>query len=231
VGFRRVALPAESVRGGLLTQGSVLKVTANGTTTSPVVRGVWVVERLLGGHVPPPPPVPAVEPDLTGATTLRQQLARHRNDASCARCHDKIDPAGFALENFDPIGGWRDRYRILPGPRPVIDNPKQKPTQVLYKDGLPVDPTGKLPTGESFNDIRDLKALLKRDPDRVTRCLAEKLLTYGLGRGLGFSDRATVQAIVDRTRANNYGFRSLVHEVVASDAFGERQSRPGVTPP
>ena len=97
VNFRRVHLPVGSVRGGLLTQASILKVTANGTTTSPVIRGAWAIENLLGIHVPPPPPVPAVEPDLTGATTLRQQLDQHRNDASCASCHSKIDPAGFAL--------------------------------------------------------------------------------------------------------------------------------------
>jgi hypothetical protein len=219
VGFRRVTLPKDSVRGGLMTQGSVLKVTANGTTTSPVLRGVWAAENLLGIHVPPPPPVPAVDPDLTGATTLREQLAKHRNDPSCATCHDKIDPAGFALESFDAIGGWRDRYRIPAGAKPVVDNPKQKPTQILYKVGLPVDPAGRLPSGESFAGIRDLKALLKRDPDRVAGCLAEKLLTYSLGRGLGFSDRAMVRSVVAGTRDKNFGFRSLIHEVVASDAF------------
>src|SRR4029078_13079815 len=98
--FRHVDLPADSVRGGLLTQASVLKVTANGTTTSPVLRGAWAIENLLGIHVPPPPPVPAVEPDLTGATTLRQQLDKHRNDASCASCHSKIDPPRFALASI-----------------------------------------------------------------------------------------------------------------------------------
>ena len=115
VHFRRVTLPEGSVRGGLLTQGSILKVTANGTTTSPVVRGAWAIENLLGIHVPPPPPVPAVEPDLTGATTLRQQLDKHRSVASCASCHSKIDPPGFALESFDAIGGWREWYRIPTG--------------------------------------------------------------------------------------------------------------------
>src|SRR4029453_14027032 len=119
--FRRVKLPSDSVRGGLLTQASILKVTANGTTTSPVLRGVWTIENLLGIHVPPPPPVPAVEPDLTGATTLRRQLDQHRNDPSCASCHDKIDPAGFALESFDPIGGRREWYRIPTGDASVLD--------------------------------------------------------------------------------------------------------------
>ena len=124
--LRRVNLTADSVRGGLLTQASVLKVTANGTTTSPVLRGAWAIENLLGIHVPPPPPVPAVEPDLTGATTLRQQLDKHRNDVSCASCHSKIDPAGFALESFDAIGGWRDRYRIPLGTDVVLEAKKER---------------------------------------------------------------------------------------------------------
>jgi hypothetical protein len=181
---------------------------------------VWAGENLLGIHVPPPPPVPAVEPDLTGATTLRQQLAQHRTQPSCASCHDKIDPAGFALESFDPIGGWRDSYRIPSGVKAAVPEKTRKEDRPrAYKLGPPVDSAGRLATGETFNGIRDLKALLKRDPERIARCVTEKLLTYGLGRGLGFSDRATVQAVVERTRDKNYGFRSLIQEVVASEAF------------
>ncbi|HEY2572777.1 MAG TPA: DUF1592 domain-containing protein, partial [Verrucomicrobiaceae bacterium] len=226
VQFRRVALPKDSVRGGVMTQASVLKVTANGTTTSPVTRGVWAIENLLGIHVPPPPPVPAVEPDLTGATTLRQQLDKHRNDTICATCHSKIDPPGFALESFDPIGGWRQRYRIPAGSAKVGDRDEQENEPPAYKLGLPVDASGSLPTGETFNGIREFKALLQREPERVARGVAEKLLTYGLGRGLGFSDRATVQNIVDRTKGDHYGFRSLVQEVVASEAFSRQQPKP-----
>ena len=217
--FRRVPLPPGSVRGGLLTQASILKVTANGTTTSPVVRGAWAIENLLGIHVPPPPPVPAVEPDLTGATTLRQQLDKHRNDASCASCHSKIDPPGFALESFDAIGGWRQSYRIPIGQRPALDPKTKEHWPATYKRGLSVDSTGHLPTGEAFQDIREFKALLKRDPDAIARCLAEKLLTYALGRGLGFSDRETIESIAAQVRQQNYGFRSLIQEVAASEAF------------
>lgn len=224
VHFRRVPLPKDSVRGGVMTQASVLKVTANGTTTSPVTRGAWAIENLLGIHVPPPPPVPAVDPDLTGATTLRQQLDKHRNDTSCASCHSKIDPPGFALESFDPIGGWRERYRIPTGVAKLPDAPEENEPNAppAYKLGLPVDATGILLTGESFNGIREFKTLIKRDPERVAQSVAEKLLTYGLGRGIGFSDRTTVQDIVERTREKNYGFRSLVQEVVASEAFARR---------
>src|SRR5258706_9059330 len=112
VALRRVPLPKDSARGGLMTQAAVLKVTANGTTTSPVLRGAWIMERILGQKPPPPPPsVPAIEPDIRGAVTIRQQLDKHRSLETCSACHAKIDPAGFALENFDVMGGWRDRYR------------------------------------------------------------------------------------------------------------------------
>jgi cytochrome c553 len=219
VDFRRVNLPPSSVRGGLLTQASILKVTANGTTTSPVIRGAWAIENLLGIHVPPPPPVPAVEPDLTGATTLRQQLDKHRNDASCASCHSKIDPPGFALESFDAIGGWRTSYRIPIGEGLTLDAKKKEQWPATYKLGLPVDSTGQLPTGEAFKDIREFKALLERDPDRIARCLAEKLLTYAIGRGLGFADRETIETIAAQANVQNFGFRSLIQEVAASQAF------------
>jgi hypothetical protein len=217
--LRRVKLPPDSVRGGLLSQASILKVTANGTTTSPVIRGAWAIENLLGIHVPPPPPVPAVEPDLRGATTLRQQLDKHKSDASCASCHSKLDPPGFALESFDAIGGWREWYRIPVGDAGLLDPKKKEQWPATYKRGLPVDSTGHLPTGEAFKDIREFKALLQRDPDRIARCLAEKLLTYAIGRGLGFSDRVTIDDIAAQVRDKHYGFRSLIQEVVASQAF------------
>jgi hypothetical protein len=156
---------------------------------------------------------------LTGATTLRQQLDKHRNDASCASCHSKIDPAGFALESFDAIGGWRESYRIPIGDLSALDPKKKDQWPLTYKQGQPVDSTGKLPSGEAFDGIRSFQALLQRHPDRIARCLAEKLLVYGLGRGVGFSDRATVDAIVSRVREKKYGFRSLIQEVAASDAF------------
>ncbi|MEX2025753.1 MAG: DUF1592 domain-containing protein, partial [Pirellulaceae bacterium] len=134
--FRKVALPPESHRGGVLTMAAVLKVTANGTTTSPILRGAWVLDRILG--TPPPKPtvdVEAVEPDIRGATTIRDQLAKHRQNAACASCHVQIDPPGFALENFDVIGGWRDHYRSIGSGEPVTVNGRR----VRYKNGPPVD--------------------------------------------------------------------------------------------
>jgi hypothetical protein len=217
--FRKVTLPADSVRGGVLTQASVLKVTANGTNTSPVLRGVWVMENILGQTTPPPPSnVPAVEPDIRGATTLREQLARHSNEESCAVCHDRIDPAGFALENFDVIGGWRDRYRTLgEGEHPGFSQHPITFAWIRYRMGLPVDATGTTSAGQSFGDIRDFKRLLLEQKSTVATGLTEKLVTYALGRRLGFSDRFDIQTIVDSTAGDDYGFRTLIHNIVQSE--------------
>ena len=219
--FRKVDLPAGSVRGGVLTQASVMKVTANGTTTSPVLRGVWVMENILGQAVPPPPSdVPAVEPDIRGATTLREQLAKHRNLQSCAVCHQKIDPAGFALENFDVIGGWREKYRTLgEGQRPDIRQHPITFAWVRYRIGLPVDASGKTSAGQPFRDIRQFKDILLNDKPQVAKGLAEKMSTYALGRTIGFSDRPTIEHIVDSVAEKDYGFRALVHEIVQSKMF------------
>lgn len=218
--LRRVALPPDSVRGGVLTQAAVLKVTANGTTTSPVVRGAWILDNLVGRPSPPPPAgIPAVEPDIRGATTIREQLERHRADRSCARCHRHIDPPGFALENFDVIGGWRDRYRTLGGGEWIERDPRYPNRYVGYRRGPAVDPRSELPDGRPIRDIREYKRILSSDPEPLARCLAEKLLTYALGRGLGFSDRPAVEAIVAESRRSGFGFRTLVHQIVRSEAF------------
>jgi len=209
MGLRRVELPRGVHRGGVMTQASVLKVTANGTSTSPVVRGVWVMKNILGKTPDPPPPnVGAIEPDIRGATTIREELDKHRRVASCAGCHVKIDPYGFALENFDVTGGWRDNYRVLRGPR--LD---------MTKAGPKVEAHYSLADGRSFTDIDGLKLLLLEDKDRLARCLAEKLLIYATGRGLKFADRDVVNEIVARDRAQGYGLRALVHEVVQSPTF------------
>ena len=219
--LRKVALPEDSPRGGVLTQGAVLKVTANGTNSSPVVRGVWVLDRILGRPAPPPPPgVPAVEPDIRGGTTLREQLDKHRNVPSCAGCHSRIDPPGFALENFDVIGAWRDRYRSLgAGERVEAFLDPGRRMRVAYKLGPKVDASGELADGSAFREIRDFKKLLLRDQDGLARALAGKLLAYGLGRGVGFSDREDLARVAAAAKAKNYGFRSLVHEVVQSASF------------
>lgn len=210
--FRLVELPEDSIRGGVLTQASVLKVTANGTTTSPVLRGAWVLDRLLGQTAPPPPAgVPAVEPDIRGATTIREQLDQHRSVDSCARCHVRIDPPGFALEQFDAIGGQRDWYRSLGEGKPV------KGTQ--YKIGREVDASGELADGRSFADFPEFRAHLLSESDQIARAIAQKLLTYGTGRPIDTADRLTMDSVVEAAKENDLGLRSMIHAVVASEAF------------
>ncbi len=221
VALRKVALPADSLRGGLLTQASVLKVTANGTTTSPVLRGAWIMERLLGLPPPPPPPsVPAVEPDIRGTATIREQLAKHRTEETCASCHTKIDPAGFALEAFDVMGGQRERYRAMgtegAKPAPGLGRGGQK---FAFNLALPVDCSGELWDGRAFRDVRDLKRMLLEDERQIARNLARQLIVYATGAPVRFSDRAAVERILDRAKPSGYGVRTLIHEVVQSELF------------
>jgi hypothetical protein len=204
--LRRVPLSPESRRGGLVTQGAILKVTANGTNTSPVIRGAWVAERLLGVEVPPPPDnVPAVEPDIRGATTIREQLEKHRSQVECASCHAKIDPPGYALENYDPAGQWRERYLK------VVDNRTAR--------GFAVDASFVLADGREFTDVNAFKALIAGEPRKLAIGVVEKLITYGTGAPSEFVNRQQVASIVDRAAADDYGLRSLVKGVVTSPLF------------
>ena len=214
--FQKVALPPESHRGGVLTMAAVLKVTANGTTTSPILRGAWVLDRMLG--TPPPKPtvdVAAVDPDIRGATTIRNQLAKHRTNELCASCHVKIDPPGFALENFDVIGGWREYYRSVVNGEPVMLNGQR----VRYLNGPPVDAADVLPDGRRFQNIDEFKKLLLDDKDQLARALAAKLLSYATGAAPTAAEKTEIENIVAKTRDQNYGLRSLVHEIVQSPIF------------
>ncbi len=217
--FRKVMLPPGTHRGGVITQASVLKVTADGTQTSPVLRGKWVLEQILGTPPSPPPPdIPAIEPDIRGATTIRQQLDKHRNVAACASCHVHIDPPGFALESFDPIGGYRTFYRASARtPGGIVQLPNY--TGRAFYRGLDVEVGGQTPDGRTFDNIDDYKQLLLEDKDQLTRNLAEKLLIYATGAEIQFADREVVEEIVDKLRTKNYGFRTLIHEVVQSRIF------------
>jgi uncharacterized protein DUF1592/uncharacterized protein DUF1588/uncharacterized protein DUF1585 len=197
--FRKVVLAA-SPRGGLLTQASVLAVTSNPTRTSPVKRGKWVLENLLGAPPPPPPAgVAELKDDKEGAEltgTLRQRMEQHRANPSCAACHQRMDPLGFGLENFDAIGAWRS-----------VDG----------KD--PVDASGVLPGGQVFKGPAELKTVLLKRKDQFARCLADKLLTYALGRGTERTDRCAVDAIAKDLAAADYRFSALVLAVVRSEPF------------
>ena len=227
VAFRKVELKPEYHRGGVLTHASVLKVTANGTSTSPVVRGVWVLDRMMGRSVPPPPPnVPAVEPDIRGATTIREQLAKHQATENCAGCHAKIDPPGFALENYDVIGGWREQYRIVAERKDWVENRIGPLAKYLaayqYGLGRPVEAGDTLLDGRRFADLADFKQLLLAHPEQIARCVTEKLVTYATGHPVGFSDHASVDRIVAEAKSSDYGLRSLIHAVVASELFQKK---------
>jgi hypothetical protein len=221
--IRRVALPADSPRGGFLTQAAILKITANGTTTSPVPRGAFVMDRLLGQPPDPPPAnVPAIEPDVRGARTIREQLDKHRSDAVCASCHAKLDPPGFALEAFDVIGGFRARYRSIgdgdPAPRGSID----PFIGISFKLGPAVDASGSLPDGRGFHDIREFQNLAAADTGRLLSNLARQFAIYSTGRDLSFSDRDQIAAIVTNTKMNGGGIRTLIHELTQSQLFQTR---------
>ena len=216
---RRVSLPSGSHRGGLLTQSAILKLTANGTTTSPVKRGVWVMDRILNDPAPPPPPgVSQIDPDTRGATTIRQQLDLHRKENACAACHSKIDPAGFALECFDPVGGFRTRYRSTD----KGDLPPERETtawHVRYTLGPNVDASGKLPDGASFSGIEDLQNLLAAQPARLARAFVAHLSRYATGTEPSFSDREVIASLVDSTAGSGYGIRSLILALARSPLF------------
>lgn len=203
--FRRVQLKDRD-RGGVITQASVLTITSNPTRTSAVKRGKWILEQLLDMAPPPPPPNSGDLDDdpkaAAKAGSLRQQLEQHRANPSCASCHTMMDPLGFGLENFDAIGAWRDR------------------------DGaLAIDASGLLPDGSSFNGPRELKAVLKQRKDDFVRCLAGKMLTYALGRGIQPSDQCTLDDISSRLAKNDYKFSALIHAIVESDPFQKRKSK------
>jgi hypothetical protein len=217
--MQRVSLPTGSPFGGLLAQAALLKHTANGTTTSPVLRGVWIMEKLLGQPPPPPPKsVPAVEPDIRGATTIRELLAKHTESKSCANCHAKFDPVGFALENFDVMGAWRDRYRGMEkGEKITGIDPAGHP--YTYFVGQPVDASGTLPGGGSFRDIHEVKRLLAAQPRQLARNLLQHLVLHATGAPVGFADRAELEAMLDACAPGEFRVRDLVHALVRSRIF------------
>jgi mono/diheme cytochrome c family protein len=219
VEVRKVALPAESLRGGLLGQASIHKLTANGTTTSPVKRGVWVSDRLLDSPAPPPPPgISAVDPDTRGTTTIREQLNKHRTDPNCAACHAKIDAPGFALEAFDPVGGLRSRYRSN-GQGDLPPEKGQTVWKVDYKLGPSVDASGELRDGRAFRDTSAFVDLIAADDEKLARAFVAHLARYATGSEISFADRAEIRRIVAQTKTNGYGLRSLLHALAQSPLF------------
>ena len=213
-----VKLPPGSHRGGFITQASVLKVTANGSTTSPVTRGTWLLTHILGTPPPPPPPsVPAIEPDLSGVTTVREQLAKHREMESCAACHKLIDPPGFAFENFDVMGGWRERYRAIDKGEPATGSKDGE--ALAYKIALPVEAAAETKGGAKFANMDEFRALLLKDEEIIARNLLRQLVIYATGADVGFADDAKLDDMMKRLKVRGYGVRSMIHEVVQSPLF------------
>ncbi len=220
VGLRRVAVPEGSPRGGLLTQASVLRVTANGTTTSPVIRGAWIAERILGLEIPPPPSgVAAVEPDIRGAKTIREQLDKHRAIDSCNACHRQFDPAGFALESFDVAGGYRDRYRAVGDQGDPVEGIGKNGHAFKFRFAQSVDCRGVLANGREFEDIVELKRILVSDPRQLARNLLQRLMVYATGAPITFADRDEIEAMLDQASDRDYGVRTLIHAVAQSQLF------------
>ncbi|MEO1836588.1 MAG: DUF1592 domain-containing protein [Akkermansiaceae bacterium] len=197
-GFQKVSLKPEHHRGGLLGHGSILTATSNGVETQPVVRGVWILENLLGTPPnPPPPDIDPIEPDTRGVTTIRALMEKHRDNPTCFECHRKIDPLGLSMEHYDYIGAWRDRYAKR----------------------LAIDGSGKMPDGTAINGPKGIKEYLKARPDQFTRCLTEKLFIYAMGRRISFIDRDDIDRIVTAMPRHKYGLRELIQQVVASEPF------------
>ena len=219
--IRKVELPADSPRGGLLTQASVHKITSNGTSTSPIPRGNFVLANILGQPSPPPPPgVGTVEPDTRGTTTIREQLDAHRSSPVCANCHRTIDPPGFALESFDPIGRFRTKYRV-PGGETTSPGGASRP--MPFREGALVDPSGVTPAGDEFGGIEEYKRLLlEGELDQVARHLTSQFLVFSTGAEIEFADRDAVETIVDGGRSDGHPIRTMIHAVVASDLFKSR---------
>jgi hypothetical protein len=222
--MRRVNFKKGGVQGGLLGLASIMMATGNGVDTHPVHRGVWLLENVLGQPTPPPPPeVPAVAPDTSGTTTMRELMAAHQADAACARCHEKIDPLGFVMEHFDPVGRWRDHY-------PVYTQASSAPLKEEFyaskgegaRVGRSIDGSAEMPDGTLLNGVVDLKGYLLSNIDLFAVCLTEKLLTYATGRSLGFGDRRVAEQVAEDLVESEGGFQDLVVAVVLSESFSAR---------
>lgn len=204
--WKRVDVTDHPYRGGLMTHGSILKVTANGSNTSPVVRGVWVCDRLLGVPIPDPPEnVPAIEPDVRGTTTVREMLEKHRSQVECAACHARIDPPGFALEHFDAAGRWRDQYLTR--------------VKTSYKPGPKIDSAYVMRDGRAFNSFVEFRKLAAENADAIARNFAAKLLVYATGKEITFADRKVLDQIVEQTKPKQHRLRHLIEAVVTSETF------------
>jgi hypothetical protein len=210
--LRPVTLRPEDRRGGLLGQGSILSITSNGTRTSPVHRGAFILDNILDAPpAPPPADAGSIANKVPGLDkmTVREQLAVHRRIPTCADCHSKIDPLGFALENYGGTGRWRTRE---------MSGDPNAPSPL----GSPVDPSGEMPDGRAFRSISDFKEALKKDEDRFARTLCRKMAVYALGRGLGYGDREFIADLGRKLKAGGYRMEELIVGIVTSEPFRKK---------
>ena len=220
--LRKVQLGPNHVRGGILGQASIAKVTANGTVTTPVKRGNFVLTNLLGTPPnPPPASVGSIEPDTRGATTIRQTLKKHQTSKSCANCHRHIDPPGFAMESLDPVGIFRNRYRNSKDTKAPI-NIGLRFLHKTYWVGKPVDSSGKTAAGDSFSGLQQYKKLLMKSKEQVARNFVSKLIEFSTGGEIEFADREVVERILNKTRSKGFLMKDLMHQVVLSRLFRNR---------
>ena len=215
-------LSKDSVRGGILSHASIAKVTANGSVTTPVKRGSFVLKNLLGlPSNPPPPGVGSIEPDTRGATTIRETLKLHQSIENCAVCHRRIDPPGFAMECFDPVGGYREQYRLSKG----VQRTAVTGLRFLHKDydlGRKVDCEGVTADGMKFKDIREFKKLLLGSQQQVTRNLVSQLIAFATGAVVQFADREEVERILSETDQGDAGLKEIIRQIVHCRMFLER---------
>ena len=224
--MQRVTFDRGGRHGGITGLASVMMATANGVDTHPVHRGVWMLENVFGTSTPAPPEnVPAIAPDTTRATSLREQLAAHASDRNCARCHQRIDPLGMVLENFDPVGRWRDHYPVYVAPadgEATLEKEFYDTIGEGTRRGPAVDAVGVLPDETRLEDVTDLRRYLLENIDMFSKCLTRKLMIYATGRPLSFGDRQIADRVVRELKADGNGFRDLIGAIVLSEAFATR---------
>lgn len=214
--FQRVSIPKESERGGLVAQAGLLKLTSSKFATSPILRGTWILKNIYGRKLNPPPDLVFDEPDIRGATTVKEMIEKHKNSVTCNRCHARIDPLGLALEHYDEMGLWRDEYRHV-----EMMSLENKNTTVEHR-AAPIDSHATLPDGRSVGSLSELKAVLMEDRVEVIKGIMAKLASYALGREIGIRDEAMIDEIYEQVADSDYSLRAAIHAIVAHDSFGRR---------
>ena len=221
--FVPVKLPAKSERGGLVAQAGFLKLTSTDFATSPIHRGSWILKNLYNERIEPPADILINEPDIRGTTTIREAILKHQELESCARCHSKIDPLGFALEYYDPVGRKRSEYRHVRIVSKLVDRSGRKLlTQVVKTTKAPIESAMKLPNGHEVSDLPTLKAALMADKERILKGIIGKLVSYAHGREVTRADRPHVDAVFESIAKKDFSLRAAIHAIVAHPEFGRK---------